>query len=254
MTDSAPRIIKREDGETIAYHVHSGKSPGVVFLTGLKSDMQGGKALALEAWCKKKGRAFLRFDYYGHGESSGDFENGTLSRWSDDAAFALDELTEGPQVLVGSSMGGWAMLLAALKRPERVAGLVGLAAAPDFTRDLMDRELNDEQRAQMQRDGVVYIPNCYDPDTPYTITQKLIDDGEDNILLDGPIAISCPVRLIHGQQDEDVPWPTSMKLVEQLESTDVELTLVKDGTHRLSEDHHLRRLEVTVAELLAKIS
>jgi len=174
-----PEILAREDGATIAYHRLAGRGPGVVFLTGFKSDMTGGKALALETFCRNRDQAYLRFDYFGHGQSSGTFEDGTIGRWADDAVFALDNLTEGPQVLVGSSMGGWIMLLAAVARPERVAGLVGTAAAPDFTEDLIPAQLTAEQLAEMDRDGFTEIPNCYD-DEPYRIAKSLIDEGRDH--------------------------------------------------------------------------
>lgn len=244
--------ITREDGEAIAYHKTEGKGPGVVFLTGFKSDMEGGKALILEEMCKQQGRAFLRFDYQGHGESSGDFLDGTIGRWADDAVFALDKLTEGPQVLVGSSMGGWIMLLAALQRKDRIAGLVGTAAAPDFTEDLMWDTFSEAQKKEMAETGRIEIPNCYDDD-PYYITQRLIEDGRNNLLLRAPLSLTCPVRLIQGMQDEDVPWQTAHRIVDALVSNDVELTLVKDGDHRLSEDHHLDRLCRIVAKLLDQI-
>lgn len=239
------------DGRTIAYHQMTGKSPGVVFLTGFKSDMTGGKALALEAYCRAQGRAFLRFDYTGHGQSSGVFEDGSIGQWADDAVTALDKLTTGDQVLVGSSMGGWIMLLTALARKPRIRGLLGLAAAPDFTRDLLWDAFTDEQKAQMERDGYVDLPNCYDDQQPYRICKPLIDDGWNRLLLDGPIELDIPVRLIHGLQDDDVPWRTSLRIQEQLTSDDVEVQLVKNGGHRLSEDHDLDRMMRTLDALLA---
>lgn len=251
-TQSTPNTITREDGEKIAYYKTDGRGPGVVFLTGFKSDMEGGKALVLEEMCKAQGRAFLRFDYQGHGASSGDFLDGTIGRWADDAVFALDNLTEGPQVLVGSSMGGWIMLLATLKRPDRIAGLVGTAAAPDFTEDLMWDTFTEAQKKEMLDTGRIEIPNCYD-DEPYYISKNLIDEGRNNLLLRAPLAITCPVRLIQGMQDEDVPWETAQRIVDKLESADVELTLVKDGDHRLSEGRHLARLCRTVSTLLDQI-
>jgi pimeloyl-ACP methyl ester carboxylesterase len=247
---AAPDILTRDDGATIAYHHTPGKAPGVVFLTGFKSDMTGGKALAVEALCKRLGHAYLRFDYYGHGQSSGAFDDGTIGRWADDAITAIDALTEGPQVLVGSSMGGWIMLLAARARPERIAGLVGIAAAPDFTEDLIPQVLSDEQRDQLARDGYVDIPNCYDDEEPYRICKLLLDEGQNNLLLRDPIAINAPVRLIHGMRDEDVPWETGLKIIDKLDSDDVEVTYVKAGNHRLSENHDLRRLERTLQALL----
>ncbi|NQV83105.1 MAG: alpha/beta hydrolase [Rhodospirillales bacterium] len=248
----APEILTRDDGGTIAYYRIEGKPPGVVFLTGFKSDMTGSKALALEDACRQRGQAFLRFDYTGHGQSSGAFEDGTIGQWADDAILALDELSEGPQVLVGSSMGGWIMLLAALARPDRVAGLVGTAAAPDFTEDLMLRELTPEQIEQIETQGFTEIPNCYDEE-PYKITKALLDDGRNHLLLGAKIPLDCPVRLIHGDKDADVPWQTSLRIAEALRSGDVETLLVKNGDHRLSEPHDLDRLCRTVVRLLDQL-
>ena len=247
-----PEILTRDDGTTIAYHQTSGESPGVIFMTGFKSDMTGGKALALEELCKKRGQAYLRFDYSGHGESSGAFEDGTIGEWAGDAVAALDELTEGPQVLVGSSMGGWIMLLTALARPERVAGLVGTAAAPDFTEDLIPGDLSAEQKEQLQAQGFAIIPNCYYGE-PYKITKELLDEGRNHLLLRGEIPLDCPVRLIHGTNDEDVPWQTSLKIAERLRSQDVETLFVKNGDHRLSESEDLNRLCRTVGRLLDQL-
>jgi pimeloyl-ACP methyl ester carboxylesterase len=246
---SGPGILTRDDGATIAYHHRSGKSPGVVFLTGFKSDMTGSKALAVDELCRELGQSFLRFDYFGHGESSGAFEDGTIGHWADDAVNVIDHLTRGPQVLVGSSMGGWIMLLATLRRPDRVAGLIGLAAAPDFTEDLLLSEFTTEQKAAMERDGRVEIPNCYD-DEPYIISRALIDDGNNHLLLRGEIAIDAPIRLIHGLKDEDVPWETSQTISERVRTRDVEVTFVKEGDHRLSEPHDLIRLKRTLTGLL----
>lgn len=253
MAELAAEIIAREDGASIAYHRLEGQAPQVVFLTGFKSDMTGDKALSLEALCQERGQAFLRFDYFGHGELSGDFDDGTIGRWADDSVYAIDQLTEGPLILVGSSMGGWLMLLAALQRRDRIAGLVGIAAAPDFTEDLIEQELTPEQKTALERDGVVEIPNCYDPDSPYRISQKFIDDGRKHLLLRDTIPLDCPVRLIHGMQDEDVPFETSMRLAEKLQSANVEVTLVKNGNHRLSEPHDLQRLRHITENLLIEI-
>ncbi|MEK9754120.1 MAG: alpha/beta hydrolase [Rhodospirillaceae bacterium] len=222
-------------------------------MTGFKSDMTGGKAMAVEALCRRLGHACLRFDYTGHGQSSGAFEDGTIGRWAADAIAAIDNLTEGPQVLVGSSMGGWIMLLAALARPERVAGLVGLAAAPDFTEDLIPAALSEAQRAELANTGKIAIPNCYDEE-PYLIRQQLLDEGRDNLLLRGPIELDVPVRLIHGMEDEDVPWQTGLKIVACITGDDVEVTYVKAGTHRLSEDNDLKRLERTLEALLEDLA
>jgi pimeloyl-ACP methyl ester carboxylesterase len=247
-----PRILTREDGATIAYHRIDGRAPGVVFLTGFKSDMTGGKALALEEFCRKRGQAFVRFDYFVHGASSGAIENGTIGRWADDAVAVIDSLTEGSQVLVGSSMGGWIMLLAALARPERVAGLVGTAAAPDFTEDLISNGLPPKQRADLARWGFIETDNPYD-DRPYRITKALLDEGRNHLLLKAEIPLDCPVRLIHGTADVDVPWRTSERLAEKLRSQDVETLFVKNGDHRLSEPCDLERLVRVVGRLLDQL-
>ncbi len=214
------------------------------------SDMTGTKALAFEAWARERKRSFLRFDYQGHGASSGRFDEGTIGVWADDAVQALDALTEGPQILVGSSMGGWIMLLAALARPERVCGLMGIAAAPDFTEDLMWARYPESVRETLTRDGVYREPSDYG-DEPYTITMKLIEEGRRNLLLRDSIAIHCPVRLVHGLADPDVPWQVSLTLAERLQATDVEVTLIKGGGHRLSEPGELARLGAVLDELAA---
>ncbi len=256
MTETlSPSILTRDDGTAIAYHAGAGNSgaPGVVFLTGFMSDMTGTKAMAVAAWCRDHDRRFLRFDYRGHGQSSGKFVDGTIGLWADDAVFAIDRLTDGPQVLVGSSMGGWIMLLAALRLKHRIAGLLGLAAAPDFTEDLIHGEMEAAHRAALDRDGFITVPTDYGEE-PYIITKALIEDGRANLLLDGPIGLDMPVRLIQGLRDDDVPWRTALRLQEKLQSEDVEVTLVKDGDHRLSEPGDLDRLTATLARLVDKVS
>ncbi len=248
----APEILTRDDGGTIAYCRITGKSPGVIFLTGFKSDMTGSKALAIEDLCRSRAQAFIRFDYFGHGQSSGEFEDGTIGRWKDDAVCVLDQLCEGPQVLVGSSMGGWIMLLAALARPKRVAGLVGTAAAPDFTEDLIPGGFSEEQKQQLESQGYTEIPNCYD-DEPYKITKALLDEGRNHLVLRDDIGLDCPVRLIHGTGDEDVPWRTSRKIADKIRSRDVETLFVKNGDHRLSGPHDLDRLCHTTERLLDQL-
>ncbi len=246
------QILARPDGATIAYNRSGGNSPGVVFLGGFMSDMTGSKALALEEHCKIRGQSFLRFDYTGHGLSSGAFADGTIGEWAADAIYTIEQLTEGPQVLVGSSMGGWIMLLAALALKERIAAMIGIAAAPDFTEDLITNELSAEQRETMRRDGYVNVPSDYD-DEPYTITQALIDNGRSNLLLNDVIPLTLPVRLIQGLKDQDVPWRTALRLQERLASNDVEVTLVKNGDHRLSEPTDLERLVGILDRLLDTI-
>ncbi|MFC1672561.1 alpha/beta hydrolase [Pseudomonadota bacterium] len=254
---TTPKTAKTTNGASIAYHsmaqVDSAKPTGVMFFGGFRSDMEGSKALALEQWCRDEGRAYLRFDYTGHGQSSGKFSEGCIGEWADDALFAFDNLSQGPQVLVGSSMGGWISLLVARARTERIKGLLGLAAAPDFTEDLMYEELNDDQRAEMMAQGFVALPNDYDPLEPYIITKKLIDDGKNHLLLREPLNIQVPVRLIQGMKDADVPWATALKIQDALVSEDVEIQLVKNGDHRLSEDADLKRLNNTLGRLLADI-
>lgn len=245
-----PRSLARGDGATIAYRRLAGEPPGVVFLGGFMSDMTGSKATAIEAFCRARGQAFLRFDYFAHGASSGRFEDATIGRWKGDALAVLDELTQGPQILVGSSMGGWLMLLAALARPQRVAALIGVAAAPDFTEDLIWPALSAEQRAAMLRDGAIRVPSAYDP-AGYVVTRRLIEEGRGHLVMRSPIPLSCPVRLLHGMADTEVPWQTSLRLAERLAGADVTVTLVKGGDHRLSSDADLARLGAILEALLA---
>jgi pimeloyl-ACP methyl ester carboxylesterase len=241
-------ILTRPDGATIAYHRLAGRRPGIVFLGGFRSEMTGTKALFLEDYCRRRGRGYVRFDYFAHGRSSGVFAEGTISRWRDDAVAVIDSLTEGPQILIGSSMGGWIMVLAALARPERVAAMVGIAAAPDFTIDLLPQRLSDAQRRILYEEGRIVLPSAYDP-AGYLYTRSLVEDGDRHLVLRGPIRLGCPVRLLHGVADESVPWGQSLKLAERLESADVALTLVKDGDHRLSRDPDLARLARVLDEL-----
>ena len=248
----APEILRREDGSGIAYHRTVGLAPGVVLLTGYMSDMTGQKAVRLGEFCRARGQAYLRFDYYGHGASSGAFTEGTIGRWADDAVFVLDRLTQGPQVLVGSSLGGWIMLLAARARPTRVAGLLGVAAAPDFTEDLILPALGPGDRELLERDGVVPVFSPYDPE-PTPVTRLILEEGRRHLVLREPIALDCPVRLIYGMRDPDVPWRTSLRLAEALRSADVEITLVKAGDHRLSEARDLDRMCETLELLLRRI-
>jgi pimeloyl-ACP methyl ester carboxylesterase len=247
----APAILARPDGATIAYRRVAGKGPTVVFLGGFKSDMTGTKATALDTHCRAEGRAFLRFDYFGHGASSGDFRQGTIGRWADDALAAIDILTDGPLVLVGSSMGGWIMLLAALARPERIKALIGIAPAPDFTEDLMWPSFSPEVRAEIETKGEYARPSAYGPD-PYPITRRLIEDGRKRLVMRQAIRLDIPVRILQGMRDPDVPWRHALKLIEALNSKDVVLHLIKDGDHRLSEPADIARLLRTVDELCAR--
>jgi pimeloyl-ACP methyl ester carboxylesterase len=240
--------LDRGDGVELAWMGHQRQAPVVVFLPGFRSDMTGEKATALAAFCAAAGRAMLRFDYSGHGASGGRFEAGTIGRWTDDALAMIDRQTTGPLILVGSSMGGWIGLLAALVHPERIVGLIGIAAAPDFTEALMWQRMTPEERAALMRDGVLHRPSQYGE--PYPITRALIEDGRTRLLLGAPIALSCPVRLLHGQQDADVPWEMALRIAEKLLSRDVQVVLVKDGDHRLSRPQDLALLCRTLGALL----
>ncbi len=243
--------LERPDGEYVAYEHIPGKGPGILFCAGFNSNMQGDKALALEAWCREQGRQFTRFDYFGHGDSSGRFEDGTIGRWRDDTVAVLDEVTEGPQVIVGSSMGGWMMLLAALARPDSVLALLGIAAAPDFTEGLRNGGLDDRQREQLASSGCFEIENCYDDGEPYRISGQLLEEGRQHLLLtQESLPLDLPVRLIHGQCDPDVPWQHALTLAGALAGDDVEVQLVKGGEHLLSEPADLRRLLRTLEALL----
>ena len=242
--------LDRGDGVALAWARQQGTSPTVVFLPGFRSDMTGDKATALAAFCGERGQALLRFDYSGHGASGGRFEDGTIGGWTDDALAVIDRLTEGPLVLVGASMGGWIALLAAIARPDRVAALIGIAAAPDFTEALIWQAMSFEQRATLMRNGILEQPSRYgDPDP---ITRALIEDGRTRLLLNTRIALDCPVRLLHGQDDPDVPWEMALRIAEQVTSRDVQVMLVKDGDHRLSRPQDLALLRRTLAPFLGQ--
>ena len=228
-------------GERLAYRRCEGGTPGVMFLCGHGSDMEGTKALETEAWAQANGYGCLRFDYRGHGLSSGDFLDGNISSWTEDCLAVFDALTDGPQILVGSSLGGWLMLNLALARSDRVAGLIGIAAAPDFTEDLLWAEFDESQRRRIEADGVIALPNPY-ADEPVRYPWHLITDGRDNLRLRGPLEIAAPVHLLHGMHDEEVPWQTATRTADALTGTDVEVTLVKGAGHRFSEPEQLARL------------
>ena len=234
----------------LAYARLPGRAPTVVFLPGFASDMEGEKARMLASVCAVRGQAMLRFDYSGHGASGGRFEEGTIGRWRDDALAMIDAQSDGPLVLVGSSMGGWIALLVALARPSRLAGLIGIAAAPDFTEELIWASLPFAAREALMHTGKILAPSAYGP--PYPITRALIEEGRQHLLLAGPIAITSPVRLLHGQADPDVPWAISLRLAEQIAGEDVVVTLVKDGDHRLSRPADLALLRQTLFALLGE--
>ena len=251
MTKPEAGFLARDGGARIAYLKRDGRMPGVVWLGGFKSEMTAAKATALDAWAEREGRAFVRFDYFGHGASSGNFRDGTVTRWRDDVLAVLEQLTKGRQILVGSSMGGWVALLAALMRPERVAALLLIAPAADFTDALLWASLNGEIRRQIEEVGEWLRPSAYDPD-PYPITRALIQDGRKHLLLGAPIVLACPVRIVQGMQDSDVPWQHALRLVDRL-GPDTQIILVKDGDHRLSKPHEIRLIELTLSVLVADL-
>lgn len=235
-------VAATPDGAKIAYRREAGKHPGVLFCGGFHSDMDGGKATFLHARAAEEGIAFTRFDYQGHGRSSGAFAEGTIGTWFADALFVLDRLTEGPQVIVGSSMGGWMALLLARARPDRVAGLVLIAPAPDFPRKLMAPSLPEEARRALQETGVWDRPSEF-ADESYPITARLIEDSAAQELLDGPaIPISGPVHILHGLADEVVPFDHARRVVDLVAAPSVALEAIKGGDHRLSTDEDLARL------------
>lgn len=245
-------FLKREEAPDIAYIRTNGETdalPTVVFLTGFRSDMMGTKAEFLASSCVRRGQNCLRFDYRGHGQSGGRFEDGTIGLWLSDALAAIDSLTTGPLILVGSSMGGWIALHVALARKERVAGLIGLAAAPDFTRQIAAM-MKDAQKQQLATKGFFTEPNDYD-DRPYIITRGLLEDGEKQCLLDAPIRIDCPVRLMQGMKDADVSWQTAHRIASAITGGDKKVYLREHGDHRLSAPDDLALLEKLVMELSA---
>ncbi len=232
-------------GRRLAYRHRPGRAPTLLFLPGYMSDMEGGKATALDSWAEQEGRAMLRFDYGGCGASGGEFEEQSLADWRDDVLAMIDAVADGPVVLAGSSMGGWLMLLAALARPERVGGLIGIAAAPNFT----SWGFSDEQKRIIRERGRLAEPSPYG-EQPYVTTRIFWEEGERLKLPDAPIPIRCPVRLLHGTEDADVPWRISLDLLERVRSEDARLTLVKGGDHRLSGPAEIGLLVRTVEEIV----
>ncbi len=239
------------EGRRIAYDRVEGALPGVVFLGGFRSDKEGTKALALEAWARAQGRAFLRLDYSGHGQSSGDFLDGCIGDWFEDARAAILALTEGPQVLVGSSMGGWIALMMARECPGKVAGLVTIAAAPDFTEDGMWGEFTQAQRDELMEAGRIALPSDYS-DEPYIITRRLIEDGRDRLVLRSPLDLPFPVRMLQGTADTDVPVAVAVRLIEHVTGPDIRLTLVKGADHRFSTPECLKLIELSVLKVLIR--
>ena len=241
-----PAYFALPDGRRIAHRFTAGRGPALVFLPGYMSDMGGSKATAVFDWAQAQRRACLLLDYSGCGASSGDFAEGTLSRWAEEVVALIEARCDGPVILIGSSMGGWLMLRVALALDERVAGLVGIAAAPDFT----EWGFTADEKAKIEASGrhVRPLSPAYEGE-PMSTSRAFWQSGQANLLLDAPIPLICPIRLLHGQQDADVPWHISIRLAQALHSEDVQVTLIKDGDHRLSRDADIALLLRTIAEL-----
>ncbi|WP_456389808.1 alpha/beta hydrolase [Profundibacter sp.] len=243
-----PTYLTCANGRRIAYHQTAGSGPGVVFLGGFKSDMEGTKAIHLEEWARAQGCAFLRLDYSGHGESSGEFTEGCIGEWAEDAQAVIEAVCEGPQVLVGSSMGGWISLLLTKRIPHRIAGFVGIAAAPDFTEDGMWAGFSDAQKTEMADTGQIALPSEYGE--PYIISRKLIEDGRRQLVLRDPLQLSFPVRLLQGTADEDVEISVALRLLDHATGDDIRLTFVKGADHRFSTPDCLALIEAAVMDVL----
>jgi pimeloyl-ACP methyl ester carboxylesterase len=244
---------KGSEARRIAVRTRAGGAPGLFWLGGFKSDMQGTKAIALDAWAAEHDRAFVRFDYSGHGESGGAFIDGTIGRWLEESVAVFEQFCQGPQVVIGSSMGGWMALLLArelLKRPAglmSLAGLVLIAPAPDFTEELMWKGFSPEVRHEIETNGVWLRPSEYGE--PYPITRALIEEGRRHLLLGSAIEVGCPIRILQGAQDPDVPWKHAFALAHRLPVDDVVLTVIQDGDHRLSRPQDIARMLAAVAEI-----
>ena len=255
--EQEPAFIEVGSGEAmrkIAVRARAGTSPGLIWLGGFNSDMKGTKAVALDEWAAEHDRAFVRFDYSGHGESGGKFVDGTIGRWLEDSLEVFERFCAGPQVVVGSSMGGWLALLLArevAKRPgnSSLAGLVLIAPAPDFTEELMWKNFSPEVRKEIETSGLWLRPSPYDDGAPYPITRTLIEEGRNHLLLGGSIDVGCPVRILQGGQDPDVPWQHAFALAHRLPADDVVLTMIQDGDHRLSRPQDIARILAAVAEM-----
>jgi pimeloyl-ACP methyl ester carboxylesterase len=244
----------RADSERIAVSRLDGCRPGVIFFGGLRSDMNGVKALHVEAICRCEGRACTRFDYSGHGRSGGQFEDGTISQWLADAATVVEAAGQGPHIFVGSSLGGWLALLLAIEKPETAAAIVGVSAAADFTAYVRDSLFSDTHRQELAREGRVLIPDCHGG-PPFAITRTLIEDGERHLLLERKsLPIKCPIRLIHARKDRDVPWDTGLRLAEKVQSSDVQVKIIKDGEHQLARPSDLGILETTLISMFDSTS
>jgi pimeloyl-ACP methyl ester carboxylesterase len=238
----------------LAVRARPGAAPGLFWLGGFNSDMKGTKALALDAWAAEHGRACVRFDYSGHGESGGKFIEGTIGRWLEDSLAVFEQFCRGPQVVIGSSMGGWIALLLAREVAKRargvpLAGLVLIAPAPDFTEELMWKGFSPEIRREIEDKGMWMRPSQYGDGSPYPITRALIEEGRNHLLLGGSIDVGCPVRILQGAKDPDVPWQHAFALVHRLPADDVVLTMIQDGDHRLSRPQDIARILAAVAEI-----
>jgi pimeloyl-ACP methyl ester carboxylesterase len=249
------RVGSEDSARRIAVRPRSGTTPGLFWLGGFNSDMKGTKALALDAWATEHGRACVRFDYSGHGESEGRFVDGTIGRWLEESVAVFEQFCRGPQVVIGSSMGGWIALLLARevarssKNDASLAGLVLIAPAPDFTEELMWKGFSPEIRDEIECKGVWLRPSQYGDGTPYPITRNLIEEGRNHLLLGSSIDVGCPVRILQGAQDPDVPWQHAFKLAQRLPAEDVVLTMIQDGDHRLSRPQDISRIIAAVAEI-----
>lgn len=252
MVTDQPFFLEPEPGGRIACRRLAGSGPEIVFLCGLRSDMEGTKASRLAALAAARGWAFTRFDYRGHGASSGRFEEGTIGDWLADTLLVLDRVVEGPFLLVGSSMGGWQALLAGLARPDRLAGMVLVAPAPDFPRRLILPALSPAEREALERDGVVFLPSAYGE--PLPLTRRFVEESRAHELLDRDLPFTCPIHILHGRQDRDVPLSLSLALIERLVRAKVTLEVVEDGDHRLSRESDLARLEAAVERIRAAAS
>ncbi|WP_372571000.1 alpha/beta hydrolase [Ruegeria jejuensis] len=242
------QYLDTAQGRRIAYHRSEGRGPCIVFLGGLKSDMEGTKAVHLEAWAQAQGRAYLRFDYSGHGESSGTFEEGCIGDWHEDTVAAVQALTDGPIIVVGSSMGGWQALLLARATPERIAGMVTIAAAPDFTEDGYWASFTDAQKQMLEDAGQVELPSDYME--PYIITKRMIEDGRQRLVLRASLELPFPVRCLQGTADTAVSTETALRLLDHATCEDMRLTLVKDADHRFSDGPCLGMIEQAVLDVL----
>jgi pimeloyl-ACP methyl ester carboxylesterase len=249
------RWLNRPDGTRLAYRLRPGRRfrHGLLWLGGFRSDMAGTKATALDGFARERGLRFLRFDYSGHGLSDGAFEDGTIGRWLEDTLTVIDALAEGPQILLGSSMGAWIALLAARARPLRVKALLLIAPAVDFTETLMWARFSEKARAEVRERGVTYLEPTPSAPEPCPVTRALIEEGRQHLLLDEAIPLDGPVRILQGMRDEQVPWQHALKVLDKLTTPDAVMSLVKDGDHGLSDDSNIARLKTMVSELCAKL-